>query len=122
MKLVINDHRKIFAIQEDFNKLFPYLKLEFYSKPPGIGVGSSNKLVKRSSKTLGEYRIIYNKGKLTVTSQMTSSEIVENFRDIYGLTVKIFRKSGKAWLETTVTGKWTLEEQNLRGEELSKQK
>lgn len=33
MKIAINDNRKIFAIQEEFNTAFPYLKLEFYSKP-----------------------------------------------------------------------------------------
>ena len=122
MKLLINDHRKIFAIQEDFNKLFPFLKIEFFSKPPRIKAGSSGKLIKYSSKTLGECRIIHNKGKLTITPQMTVAELVQNFRDVYGLTVKIFRKSGNAFLETTVTGKWTLEEQNLHGEELSKVK
>lgn len=120
MKLLINDHRKIFAIQEDFDILFPYLKLEFFSKPQRVGSIPSGKPIKHPSKTLGECRVIHNKGKLTVTSQMTVSELVNNFSDVYGLTVKIFRKSGKAFLETTVTDKWTLEEQNKQGEELSK--
>jgi hypothetical protein len=36
--------------------------------------------------------------------------------------VQVFRKSGKVWLETTVTDGWTLEEQNLQGEALSNTK
>lgn len=119
MKLLINDHRKIFAIQNEFNKLFPYLKIEFFSKSPRISAGASTKLIKQSSKTLGECRIIHNKGKLTITPQMTVAELVQNFMDVYGLSVRIFRKSGKTWLEATVTGNWTLEEQNKQGAALS---
>jgi hypothetical protein len=33
---------------------------------------------------------------------------------------QVYRKSGKIWLETTVTDSWTLEEQNKQGESLSK--
>jgi hypothetical protein len=33
--------------------------------------------------------------------------------------VQVLRKSGKAWLEATITDGWTLEEQNIQGEDLS---
>ena len=29
MKITLNDRRKIFAIQEEFNTIYPFLKLEF---------------------------------------------------------------------------------------------
>ncbi|HWY11306.1 MAG TPA: hypothetical protein VN026_08275 [Bacteroidia bacterium] len=120
MKITINDQRKIFAIQEEFNALFPYLKLEFLSKPHSVGGGSPKKLVKHSSKTLGECRIIHNKGNITITPNMTVTDLEQNFADVYGLGVQVFRKSGRAWLETTVTDGWTLEEQNKQGAALSK--
>jgi len=50
---------------------------------------------------------------------MTVAEMEERFRDIYGLGVQVFRKSGTIWLETTVTDGWTLEDQNKQGEALS---
>ena len=120
MQITINDHRKIFAIQEEFNSVFPYLKLEFFSKPHKLGGGTAKKFVKHNSKTLGECRTIHNKGKITITPTMTVADLEQSFGDIYGLGVQVFRNSGKVWLETTVTDGWTLEEQNRQGEALSK--
>ena len=121
MKITINDRRKIFAIQEDFNKLFPCLKLEFLSKPHKTGGASAKKFVKHNSKTLGECRTIHNNGEITITPNMTVSELEQRFDDVYGLRVQVFRHSGKSWLETTITNGWTLEEQNKQGESLRKE-
>jgi hypothetical protein len=119
MKITINDNRKVFAIQEEFNLMFPYLKLEFFSKPHKAGGASPKKLLKSNSKTLGECRTIHKKGMLTITPKMTVNDLEQHFSDIYGLSAQVFRKSGKVWLETTVTDKWTLEEQNKQGEALT---
>jgi hypothetical protein len=119
MKVIINDRRKIYAIQEEFNAAFPYLKLEFFSKPHQPGDESPKKLIKSNSKTLGECRTIHNNGQITITKKMSVSDLEDRFRDVYGLSVQIFRQSGKAWLETTVTDGWSLEEQNKQGEALS---
>ncbi|TAL63294.1 MAG: hypothetical protein EPN85_00565 [Bacteroidetes bacterium] len=119
MKIQINDKRKIFAIQEEFGKTFPYLKIEFFAKPHRVGGASSKKIMKHPSKTLGECRTIHSDGIITITSGMTVADLEQNFRDIYGLSVQVFRKSGQAWLETTVTDGWTLEKQNQQGEMLS---
>lgn len=120
MKITINDKQKIFAIQEEFNTAFPYLKVEFFSKSPNLGNDLSPKLIKNHGKTLGECRTIHSKGKINITSNMTVEDLDQHFRDIYGLSVQVFRKSGKAWLEATVTDAWTLDEQNKQGEELSR--
>ncbi len=120
MKISINDHRKIFAIQQDFTKVFPYLKLEFFSKPHKAGEASPKKFMASNSKTLGECRTVHNTGTITIAPGMTVNELEQNFKDVYGLSVQVFRKSGKVWLETTVTDGWSLEEQNRQGEDLSK--
>ena len=120
MNIVINDHRKIFAIQEAFSKTFPYLKLDFLSKPHTSAGSSSPKLVRRNSKTLGECRTIHNKGKISITPSMSVADLEQKFSDVYGLTIQVYRKSGTSWLETSVTDEWSLEEQNSQGEILSK--
>jgi hypothetical protein len=120
MKITINDRRKIHSIQEEFNKEFPYLKIEFFSKPHKPGGASSPKIMKSTSKSLGECRTIHNKGVVTITPTMTVNDLEQRFSDVYGLSIQVFRKSGKVWLETTVTDGWTLEEQNRQGESLSK--
>ncbi len=119
MKININDNRKIFAIQEEFNTLFPYLKIEFFSKPHKVGGASAKKLIKHNSKTLGECRTVHNNGEITITPSLTVSDLEQRFQDVYGLNVQVFRKSGKVWLETTVTDGWSLDEQNKQGEALS---
>ncbi len=120
MKITINDKRKIFAIQEEFNQLFPYLKLEFFSKPHKAGGASPKKYIKSSAETLGDCRTVHKRGTVTITPGMTVADLEQGFGEVYGLSVQVFRKSGKVWLETTVTDDWTLEEQNRQGEELSK--
>ncbi len=119
MKININDNRKIFAIQEEFNMMFPFLKIEFFSKPHKVNGPSAKKLMKHNSKTLGECRTIHNKGEITITPGLTVSDLEQRFQDVYGLNVQVFRKSGKIWLETTVTDGWSLDEQNKQGEALS---
>ncbi len=120
MNILINDHRKIYAIQEAFNNTFPYLKLEFLSKPHTSSGAASHKLVKHNSKTLGECRTIHNKGKISISPSMSVADLEQKFSDVYGLTIQVYRKSGTSWLETSLTDGWSLEEQNSQGEILSK--
>ncbi|HEY6160615.1 MAG TPA: hypothetical protein VI112_05310 [Bacteroidia bacterium] len=122
MKIVINDHRKIFAVQEEFSALFPYLKIIFHARPGKKGAAPSKKIVSTSSKTLGECRLQHNKGTVTVSPEMTVADLEQHFSDIFGLYASIYRQSGKAWLETSATDSWTLAQQNQMGEELSKGK
>lgn len=119
MKIQINDDRKIYAIQEEFSGLFPWLKLEFFSKPHKTGGGSPKKQMVPSSRTLGETRTIHDSGTITITPTMTVAALEQAFHEVYGLSVQVFRKSGKSWLETTVTDSWTLEHQNAQGKILS---
>jgi hypothetical protein len=112
MKLIINDHRKIFAIQEEFHKLFPNLKIEFLAKPSKSGAAASEKLVHHGSKTIGECRTTHNKGELTLTPTMTVADVKESFSEAYGLSTIILKKEGEKWVETIENGKLQLEEQN----------
>lgn len=120
MKITTSDCRKISNIQEEFNSLFPYLKLEFFPTANKHGNESIKKFVKSNSNTLGECRTIQAKGEITITPDMKVVDLEKSFNDIYGLVVQVFRKSGKVWLETTLTDEWTLDEQNKQGEALSK--
>lgn len=122
MKIEINDNRKIYAIQEEFNTAYPYLKLEFFKKPHKKGGASPKEFVTESSKLIGQCRTIHNSGEITITPHLTVGELEEHFSSVYGLSVQVFRKSGKVWLETTETDNWSLQKQNDEGQELSKTK
>jgi hypothetical protein len=120
MKISINDHRKINAIQAEFSEMFPFLKIEFFAKPHQSTGMASDKLIKYGSKTIGECRTIHNMGILTISSEMSSTDLENNFRDIFGLNIKLFRKSGNEWLPVTLTEGWSLNEQNSQGKELAR--
>jgi hypothetical protein len=118
IKIVVDQDKKIDAIQEEFNSLFPYLKLEFYLSPSKPN--RPLRYIKNKSKAISKFKIEPGKRNFNITSDITAAEIHKSFMDIYGLGVQLFRKSGKAWLEATLTDSWTLAEQNGQGEELSR--
>lgn len=120
MKLKITDSRKITEIQEDFSRIFPFLKIEFFSRPHKVEGGTAREHRYHPSKTLGECRTIQKPGEISISPLMTVGELEQIFAENYGLSVQVFRKSGKVWLETTLTDQWTLEEQNKQGEALSR--
>lgn len=121
MKISISDKRKISAIQKEFSNAFPYLRLEFFSKPHTIGKGSDKTVrIIPDHKTIGDCRKVRKNRNLSVTPDMKVSTLEQIFKDDFGLYVQVFRKSGRVWLETTMTDDWTLAEQNHQGEELSK--
>lgn len=111
MKIQINDHRKIFAIQQDFNKLFPRLKIEFLGKPNNVGSSPSKKIYS-SSKTLGDCRIKHTAGELTITPSMTAADLKQILGDKFGLSITVSRQSGTQWVETSSNNKLSLQEQN----------
>lgn len=113
MKIAINDHRKIFAVKEEFSMLFPNLKIEFLGRPNKVGEAASKKIV-RESKTLGDCRIIHTKGELTVSPSMTVADLQQTLNDNYGISILVFVKSGKEWVETKENGGLTLDEQNKK--------
>ncbi|HEY6162803.1 MAG TPA: hypothetical protein VI112_16350 [Bacteroidia bacterium] len=120
MELIINDHRKIHAIQEEFTKLFPFLHLEFFLKPHDMNGPSPKKEMLNNTKTLGECRTVHSKGGMSIAPGMSVAGLEELFRDRYGLFVQVMRRSGDHWLETTATDHWTLAQQNAQGEIMSK--
>lgn len=115
----INSDDTISAIRKAFNDVFPFLQIEFFSEPYHIEGTFLVKNIQHYNKTLNDCRIVRTKNQVTVSPEMTVFDLDQLFRENYGLGVQVFRKSGKAWLETTVTEGWTLEEQNRQGEALS---
>jgi hypothetical protein len=116
--IVVSDSCKIFSIQEKFNTLFPYLRLELFL--PGTDASNFSRTMNEKSRSLESYRTTNKTGSIVISPQMTVLDLEQHFKMIYGLSAQVFRKSGKVWLETTVTDSWTLEEQNRQGESLSK--
>ena len=120
MEIEIKDSRSLKEIQEEFNHKYPFLKIEFYSKPHKEHEGTSGEYVMSGDITIGEARKSHETGDLKIHGNMNVGTLEKDFHDIYGLNVQVFRKSGDVWLQTTSTDDWSLSEQNNEGLEMSR--
>jgi hypothetical protein len=115
MVIIINAQWTIQAVQVEFNKIFPYLKLNFFLKTYKSSSDLLNRIVS-PRKTIEECSPKQYNGVLTITPGMTVSDLEKSFSEYYGLGTLVLRKSGRIWLETTYTNDWTLCRQNKEGE------
>ena len=116
MKMVLKDQVTILAFEEDFNRMFPYLRIVVFI-PPFSTEYRIMALVKQ--KTVGSLRG-QDSGELTITGAMSVRQLEQSMAETYGLGIRLYRKSGKSWLETIFTDDWSLSKQNAEGEALSK--
>ncbi len=114
MKIVINNFRKIYSIQKEFSRLFNGLKIEFYAKSNSSGGAPSENLVMHSSRTLQDCRVISKKGSIEILPTMSISDLKENLRNVFGLSVEIFQKTGITSKDIPLSDNRPLQEANER--------
>ncbi len=123
MLIELDDNMNIAAVQQLFNTVFPFLRIEFFEedvkKDDGI---IKRRHIRNSSRVLGEFRPKHNgHGNISIKPDMTVASLEDNFSTTYTLYTQVFRRSGNVWLETTITDGWSLEEQNRQGEMITSQ-
>lgn len=119
MEILINNERTIEEIQKDFNGEFPYLKIEFFDNPHTRRQPSPKSKMHANNKKIGSIRTIKGENALNFNGKTTVAEFEDNFWNTCGLSIQVFRKSGKLWIETSLTDSWTLERQNEEGREFT---
>jgi hypothetical protein len=120
LKLIVDGNQTIESIKRDFNKAYPFLKIEFFKDPQVRGVGSEkNKMYQTDWVELRTVQKKSNAGTLLINGERTVQELENEFEQQYGLYIQVFRRSGKVWLATSVTDKWTLDEQNEEAKKFS---
>lgn len=110
---IAND-RKLKGLQKDFQKVFPYLKIEFYQSSHQFGEETIGEDALDSNLLVSEVRTIDNYGIITLDGAQKTSAFETLMAKLYGLNVQVFRKSYGKWLQTWATDNWTLQEQNDR--------
>jgi hypothetical protein len=119
MEIVVNKTKMLKTIQEEFQKCFPFLKLEFYSNSHRVGEGSSKKQALNNNLTVGETPQFKKDSTIEIEKSMKVSELEKAFANAFGLNIQVFRKSNNMWLQTTITDNWSLEKQNQNGKEIN---
>lgn len=118
MMIQITSDRLVKDIQEEFNALFPFIKIDFYKTAAIINQHKqkSNKLL--SYHTMGGENGLYRSVTFVITPLMTVEELEALCQEQLGLFVQLSRKFGKSWMEISMTNNWTIREQNERGREI----
>lgn len=114
--MTISAQTKVQEVFNQFNKLFPFLRLEFYKTPHDDNQGSRIQDQVSHERLLGELNPLIEKGDFEVDPQMTVADFEAMMHEKFNLNVQVFRKSAGIWLQTTATDGWSLEKQNGKGE------
>lgn len=117
--ITINADKKLSAIKEEFNQLFPFLKLEFFKHKHKVHAPNAKADLLVIDATLLQLHKKAADHSLRITEDMPVALLEQLFQEEFGIAAQVFRKSGKSWLETSVTDDWTLKRQNDEGRELS---
>ena len=103
------------ALQSEFSEAFPGLKLAFFSKPHRAFKGSAAKfLLQNTDMLLRDLSPDMKTGYLLVEPDLTVWQLERLLEEEYALHAQVFRKSGRVWLETSVTDSLTLEQQQAK--------
>ena len=119
MHLHITPKSKISDIQNEFNRLFPFLKIEFFNNKSFARSNFSASHLIPHHRKIGECQLGIEDTAIELENEMKVSDLEKIFKEQFSLAVKVLRKSGNLWLETTMTDNWSLQQQNNHGRELS---
>lgn len=119
IEMIISDNKSLKDLQEDFSSFFPYLKIEFFSASHKALKASPKSQLLNANQKIGDVRKKRDEGKLALTGDLTVADFEAAMWEKFGLSIQVFRQSGKLWIETSLTDSWTLERQNSEGYELS---
>jgi hypothetical protein len=106
MKLHIDDKRSFQYVQYEFGERYPFLKIDFL-RP----------CIRDEKPLLRKQRV---EGTINIEGRRTVDQIVKDFEEVFGFSMIVLRRSGKVWIETSLTTDWTLEQQNREGENISR--
>jgi len=115
--LHISDNTQLKEIKKAFNDKFSHLKIEFFAEEHESGEASTYKSMYDDELYLKDIRSNHTEGDLSIDGHQKTSTFESNFKEHFGVNVQVWRRAGNLWLQTTITDKWTLSEQEKKGVE-----
>ncbi|MBE7172266.1 MAG: hypothetical protein INR73_16890 [Williamsia sp.] len=115
--LYITSDKPVQDIQQEFSQAFPFLKLEFYTK----------ETVAKKRRPIDQFipvgREQYSSGKaegsmILLTPCLTIKELRKKCEELFGISVKVYRRFSNLWLEISITEDFTLQQQNDHASEI----
>ena len=119
MKLFIEKESLAGDVKKIFTTCYPFLKIEFYKKQPAHTPVIQKKEVMPFNLPLIQLTNSSDRKVIDIGRNITVEQLEDQFASL-GLLSEVFRKSGNVWIETSLTNNWTLQQQNMEGEEISR--
>ncbi|HTI90179.1 MAG TPA: hypothetical protein VL727_06290 [Puia sp.] len=98
-------------VQAEFNKRYPFLKIELQFNPGENTVNVSQ----NTGSGAGDFLT----RQIGLNDNMTIPDLVEALQQYFGRPVTVFRKSCFTWMETIMSREWSLRQHNDHGREVS---
>lgn len=114
-QITLSGTSTIESVLNEFTKVFPDLKLEFFHHAHDPGAISAPGDQWDHSALISEIRSMDHGGSFSFNPEMTVVEFEQTLEKEWGLHVQVLRRSGDLWLQSTVTDHWTLGKQNDNG-------
>lgn len=119
-KIILEDKKTLISFQEEFNAVFPFLRIDFFVVTKTTSSGNKTlKLIEKNNQTFEDIRKKGSTSIIQISPQTIVSDLENQIENEFLISAQVYRSSGRMWLETTLTDSWTLEEQNKQGESLS---
>ena len=96
------------AVQQRFSRIWPFLKLEFYKQIELNGI--------RITKRLEADHPLKGSATSAINADTTVAQVKTALYELTGYAVRVFRKAGSLWIETSLTDDWSLHRQNEEGQ------
>lgn len=104
-------------VKKAFNDVYPFLRLEFFSKPHEEYKASPAKfIIHDETKTIDQIAAVEFDEVLLDIGGSTTVRSFESEANESGIYLQVLRRSAGTWLATTVTDNMSLSEQNRKGE------
>jgi hypothetical protein len=112
MHIQLHDNITLKEIKNVFSDFYPYLKLEFYSKPHLLYESSDEWDVLNDEKKLKEIKDIHIDGIIDIQPTEKVTDLEFEFQRRFGLPVQVLRLEQGKWKQTTGMDTFTLKDVN----------
>ena len=98
------------ALQDEFSKAYPFLRIEFAHPPDKGWIRTSTEDEDQRCQAADIL-----KESIGLADGLTVAELEHEVKAWFGMPVQLLRKSGKVWMDTSHTSDWSLKKQNDAG-------
>ena len=112
MHIQLHDNITLKEIKNVFSDYYPFLKLEFYSKPHLLYESSDEWDVLPDDKRLKDIKEIHIDGVIDIQPTEKVPDLEVEFQRRFGLSVQVLRMEQGVWRQTTGMDTFTLKDVN----------